>query len=149
MSIRRATGADLPTILVWAAEFYEAADLPRHTPYDATTMHAIMQALIDADETLYLIAEHDGQPAGMACAVLTRPWVMPTLQMAQELFWWVDRDVRRGGIGKELRLGIEAWAVESGAQLVSMMALESSTVIGPSYERAGYLPTERHWIKEV
>ena len=71
--------------------------------------------------------------------------------IANEHFWYVDPEHRRGSHGIKLFKKFIAWSEEVGAKRISMVHLASLNAekLGKLYERMDFVPLEIHYIKKV
>lgn len=71
--------------------------------------------------------------------------------IAQELGWYVKPEYRSGAISKTLLTSFEEWAKLVGATHVSMATLNNDYQdrLERIYDRLGYEPAERTYIKEL
>jgi GNAT superfamily N-acetyltransferase len=69
--------------------------------------------------------------------------------MAQEMWWWLTPSARGTNAGKRMFEQIEAWATEHNVNATFMVALADNRVekMTKLYERAGYEPMERTFVK--
>lgn len=136
--IREATLDDIPALLEMGAKFAEKARLTDHVGYDPDSMAATFAALIEAPEHAIFIGEA-GAIGGTSCA---HPF-NHSHRIAQELFWWSE-----GREGLRLLAAFEGWARET-CQSVAMIALEAVNPerVGRIYEKQGYAPLERGFVK--
>lgn len=136
--IRPAALDDIPALLAMGERFADKAKLTDHVGYDPDSMAATFAALIEAPEHIVLISE-TGAIGGTSCA---HPF-NHSHRIAQELFWWSE-----GREGLRLLTAFEEWARET-CQSVAMIALEAVEPerVGRIYEKQGYAPLERGFVK--
>ena len=103
-----------------------------------------LENLMESDEGFLIITD-----GGMAAGILF-PSFVDGKRTAQELWWWVDPEVRANGIGGSLLSAFEAWAIENDAQQVLLTASHALTPrkIGKLYKARGYVPQEHVYVKE-
>lgn len=139
--IREATEADIPTIVEWGAHFAEACNLPGG--YDPSSAEIFFRHLIENPDGILLIGD-GGAIGGMAHA---SPY-NHAHKTGQELFWWVEPDKRKEGLGiallKALQNAIEALGVHSWT--LSTVGLDDGS-LGQVYERFGYKLTDRNYSR--
>lgn len=70
-------------------------------------------------------------------------------RMATELAWWVDEDKRGSRDSLLLFKAYEDWALRVGAKIKQMAMLDDVTDLSKFYEKQGYRPAERSYIKDV
>lgn len=150
MRVRVATVEDVPECLVMGRAFFDESGFAGETAYDEESTRATMTHLISAQDGVLLVAESDGL-IGMAAALAFPHYFNAASRAAQELFWWVAPRARGGAAGVRLLRGLEAWAAEVGCSTMTMVCLPSLTRSPAEriYERCGYRPSERSFIKRV
>lgn len=130
--IYTATGADLPRLVGWMADFHAASGTP--TPFDPDYTAGFLNGLMEQG---VILTNGRGMIGGMiAPAFCSGEWLQ-----AHELFWWAES----GGLG--LLRAFEAWARGSGAQEVRMSSLASLPRAGAILCRKGYAATELSYSK--
>lgn len=143
MTVRQATPADLEECLRMGRAFTKAAGLEADDESMATT-------LLDLIEGGGLFVA--GSPVvGMAAVLVYQAYFKREHKVAQELFWWVDPQARKAGVGIELLVALEAWAKSQGARELMMIALDSMDAerVAGMYMNAGYLPRERSFVRAL
>lgn len=70
-------------------------------------------------------------------------------RVAAELAWWVDEDKRGSRDSFLLFKAYEDWALRVGAKIKQMAMLDDVTNLAAFYEKQGYRPAERSYIKDV
>lgn len=128
--------------------FFDASGYSDITVYDRDSMRVTFDGLIASPSAVVMIAEKQ-KPVGMAAALIY-PWYFNAHHTtAQELFWWLDPEHR--GIGTKLFDALMAGVKAKGAQSLSMIALDRlhPEKVGGIYERRGFRPSERSWIKKL
>mgnify|MGYP000894854066 CR=1 len=140
--LREATLADMPELVRMGRAFHAAAKLD--IEFDDSTFRDLCAQLIEADGALLLI--DDGAMLAALCFPI---YFNASALVAQELFWWVDPDKRGAGI--RLLQRAEQWAKEKGAVTLQMIALDelSGESVGRLYERRGYRPLERSYVRNL
>lgn len=143
--LRAATLEDVDACLVMCRRFYEESGLTE-LPYDETAMRATLGHLIASDDGALIV---DATPAGLSgmAAAIAYPAYFGQARMAQELFWWVDPKARGGLAGIRLLRKLEAWAKERGCASLTMICLPIDSPAESVYQRSGYRPAERSYIK--
>jgi GNAT superfamily N-acetyltransferase len=135
--IRRATLSDIPRLLEMGRKFSDKAGLERHVGYDPQSMADTFEALITNGHPLFV------SDAGAIGATLTKHPFNQEHVVAQELFWWSE-----GGDGHQLLDALEKHCEEYADSLI-MIALEAirPEAVGKIYERRGFVPLERSFVK--
>jgi len=143
--IREATEADIPELLRMGRAFFGATAFGA-VGFDEESAAATARMLIKLPNGILLITE-----GGMAGALVYPFYFNAAHMTAQELFWWVDPDARKGGTGIHLLVALEAAARAKGAQSLTMICL--AEIEGPAvaelYLRNGYAPSEQSFIKVI
>lgn len=134
--------ADYPQIERMGHAFHTAAKLP--VEYHEPSFRSVCERLMADERSLLLMV-----PGGMLAAMAFPYYFNSAVLTAQELFWWVDPEVRGHGIAGELLREAENWAREKGAKTMQMISLAEldGEAIGRMYERHGYVPLERSYLK--
>ena len=138
--IREAEFSDFPEIIRMGREFSESIGVPLD---DESTLDTA-ENLIKSDSSVLLIGE------GVMAGALAYPlYLNNNIIIAQELFWWVDKDKRGNGIGRELLTALEQWAKSVGAQQLIMIAMSNTSTefVEQVYLRNGYKPFEKTFVK--
>lgn len=147
VSVRRAEEADLGHILVMGKLFHHKADLAKIASFDAWSFIESMEMMMKAPDTLVILAEIDGEVAGMAAAVSYRHWFNREHRGCQELFWYAQKP----GCGPQMLAFMEAWAKQRALKEGSftMVAREGlrPEALGRLYRRRGYSPQERSYTR--
>lgn len=154
MKIRDANEADIPQLLDMAECFCKASGHADHAAFDPVSMERTLRGLIGGDDGILLVAEDaavEGGLAGMAGGLVYPLYFSAGRLTGQELFWWVEPDLRGAGAGPALLRGMEAAARAKGAGTFVMGALESlrPRAVGALYERSGYRPTEHLYLRRL
>jgi ribosomal protein S18 acetylase RimI-like enzyme len=142
--IRRATVADLPGLVELGRKFHEASGYADIAEFDALSFATTLQ---NAPDAVFLVVEKAGHLVGMAGALVYPFYFNLKHRTAQEVFWWVNPEHR--GIGSQLFDALVAEVKAMGAQSLSMIALENATWVGGFYEKRGFRPSERSFIKGI
>lgn len=119
-------------------KFAEKARLADHVGYDPASMEATFRFLIEHSDCCLFVSEN----GAIGGAREPHPFNVHSWK-ATELFWWSE-----GRDGLRLLAAFEEWAAEK-CQMVEMMALEAVDPerTGKLYERRGYAPVERGFVK--
>lgn len=137
--IRLATLADSEHAVKLLLNFHKACDLP----FEVTTAWAL--ALFKAcvnDKDKIAIIKDGGILLGMVGPSLVGPF-----KQCLEIAWWVEPE-KRGGSIKMLNM-YEDWAKANGAKLIEVKSMHKFPETGVIYERLGYEPLEKSWVKVV
>jgi GNAT superfamily N-acetyltransferase len=150
--IREATAADAKRIAELGAQFYGAAGLDRMMgEYDPQSVEHLICATEMADDAVTMVAEVGGQIAGFAAAVIANHPLKHSALFGQELFWWVEPEHRKSGVGNALMSALEYWAKSNGAQSFIMVTLHglSHDAVSEMYAKSGYTRLEYSFVKRV
>lgn len=114
LAIRRATAADLDRICGWWAELAQlhAAASPRFrlAPGALRSAHTYFEGELSGADSLVLVADLDGAPAGFANAqVRPRPPVLDPSIMGHVDNVYVVPAARRAGVASALLAAVRAW----------------------------------------
>lgn len=124
--------------------FYEASGYRDITEFDSGSLENTLRN----SGAILLVAEKDGL-VGMAGALVYPFYFNASHLTAQEIFWWVDPEHR--GIGSLLFDALLEEVKKSGAQSLSMIALESLNPerVGSFYQARGFKPSDRSFIRRI
>jgi GNAT superfamily N-acetyltransferase len=150
MDILRATETHLPAAMGMAASFFEASGLARLGAFDESAMSEMLKGCIADQFRALFVAIDAGKAVGMIGMALVPLFAAPTIVFAQELFWWVEPEARRSGVGRKLIAAGEAWARENDATLFSMVALANDPgAADQMYARSGFEKLETTWARRL
>jgi RimJ/RimL family protein N-acetyltransferase len=148
MTVRQATEMDIPQIVDMAGAFFfemRAVELS----FDEESAADTAMKLITSDDGSLIVAEMDGKLVGMAGAIAFSHYMSASNKVAQEMFWWVDKEHRGGIVAMRLLRAMEDWAKERGCSSLTMICLPIDSPAEEIYKRTGYRPLERSYIKEL
>lgn len=143
-TIRRASYADIPSIVDMGRKFYETTD---YAPaFCSESVESLARTILDSG--FILIADRGGIPCGMA-AMLVAPFPFNmSVKTACEVAWWVDYDARGEGVGRALFHAIEPAARELGVSQIEMIHLQGSPPQARDlYLSDGFVPTHTSYTK--
>lgn len=146
--IRPAIPEDIFRLRDMGQAFFIETGWNKHASFDVESYAHTIAALIE--NGVLLVAERDGNVVGMAAAGLAPAWWNKNVLTAQELFWYVEPDHRRG-LGGQLMDALESAVTDLGVVLFSMSAEEG--LRGPAlsrlYRQKGYFPMEALFWKRL
>jgi GNAT superfamily N-acetyltransferase len=142
--IRAATPADIPRLVHLGTRFMRESRYGRHLTVNPDAMAALARGLIEAEHGLVLVDEQAGEVVGMIGVIATHHPHSGDPVMS-ELFWYVLPRARGGGV--KLLLAAEAWARENGIR--KSLVVSPNDTVAALYERLGYEPLERQFIKTL
>lgn len=147
--VRRAELADLASCLDMTARFHAASPISGVAPFDRDGMAVTLREMMVNLRAGVWLAILDGQPVGIAGALMYPLYFNPAYEVVQELFWWLNPEARGSGAGENLFQSIQDWAKDMGANVIFMVALDDSRVgkMDKFYKRAGFHPMERTYMK--
>ena len=100
-----------------------------------------------SERDLFLIAEDQaGERVGFVYAVTESDFFTgePYLHVSE-----IAVALSGGGAGAALMAGAEAWAAERGYRFVTLNVVEENAPAQRFYERRGYTPGHRHYVKRT
>lgn len=148
--MRAATLDDVETIALLGASFFEEAGWSDVTAWDHDSICATLCNLISEESGIVLVCEANGRIVGMGGGLVHPAYFNRNHITGQELFMWVEPAFRRG-IGGDLLDALEDQAALRGARswAVASVAKLRPEAVGRLYERRGYRPSERTYIKAL
>ena len=134
--IRPATLADIPQLKEWGQRFADRAGLTDHVGYNPEHMENTFRVMIEAHLVLV------GDSGAIGAMQGPHPFNYEHI-CAQEVFWWSE-----GREGLRLFDALEAWARDHchSLRMITLEAVEPDRT-ARIYERKGYAPLERGYIK--
>ena len=134
-----------------ARRFHSLTSYAPVIPFDAASFKKSILNFIASDETIVFVAENDKRVYGMAAALVYPSWWNHAHMCGQELFWWIDEDMRGGRAAIVLFNELERWAKRKGARSFSMVHTPDLAVRGliKLYERRGYKQWDHFFTKEL
>lgn len=149
---REAALEDAPVVALLGRQFFDAARLPLMLgDYSADAVMSLVERTTQSEDLVTVVAEEGGQIVGFAAGVVYPSIFNPSVLVGQELFWWVEPEHRRGGVGARLMAALESWAKARGAKAFTMLSMHDldGEAVGALYQRAGYRPLERTYWKVI
>jgi GNAT superfamily N-acetyltransferase len=151
MNIRFATPNDAIPVADMVEKFYQMAMTDLLGDYDKLAAANLIAATSVASDACTIVAEDDGRIIGtMGVLSYSHPF-KPSVRIAQELFWWVEQDYRRSGVGKTMLDAGEDWAKELGCAGMLMITIHGidHERNGAFYERSNYRALEHSYLKRL
>ena len=135
--IRRAVLDDIPRLLEMGARFAAKSNIAKSVGYDPATMARTFEALIANDHPIFI-----SESGAIGATLIEHPFNASHV-VAQEMFWWSE-----GKDGLALMDALESYCQERAHSLI-MIALEAirPEAVGRLYERKGFAPLERSFVK--
>lgn len=140
--IRPAEPRDVAALVAMGGTFLRSTAYAALIADNPAQMHALASHLIDADNGVVLVADHDGELTGMI-GVLVTPHHLSGEPTAMEAFWWSTTP----GDGLRLLKASERWARAQGAVAMQMVAPDDR--VGALYARMGYALIERGYLRRL
>ncbi len=142
-NVRLATVDDLPNILRMGEDFFNASGYKDISSFNKEDTHELLIKLINNGTLLT-----DGNTSILGFIVF--PLFMNTkCLVAQELFWWVDKEARKTGTGIKLLKLAESIAAQQGATAMLMLSLKSldGDRVNKLYNKLGYSEREQTYMR--
>jgi len=149
MIVRRAQLQDYDAMLSMARDFVAAH--PHGMEIDEASFEGMFERALPGHPLAFWVALDGDVAAGMLGGIHYPMYFNPADTIAQELFWWVDSPYRGTDAGRKLLDAFETWAMMHGAKRSMTSAMENDRIaaVNRLYQRAGYMPTERIYYKEL
>ena len=142
--IRTATIADIPDCVELAVRFMNESAYGQHLAINKQAMAKLGLMLIRAPNGTMLVEERAGCIVGMIGVIATEHPHSGEPVMS-ELCWYVEPDAR--GTGVRLLLAAENWGRDLG--VTKSIVVSPNEAVSALYERLGYQPLERQFIKDL
>ena len=141
--MHNATLEDWDEFLRMGYEFYLQSGYQDMGEFNPDLLREVFENLVEA-KTLIM---SDGGMIGW----INFPVFMTGTIVAQELFWWVDEDKRKGGTGLKLLKKAEKQAKEQGAQHILMLCLDrlDGEKVAKLYKAMGYESREQTFMRAL
>ncbi len=148
--IRDATKEDIGALVLIGERFFDESRFADVMQFDPDSLRDTLEKLIEDPDGIVLVAAGPVNLIGVAGGLVHPSYFNRAHITGQELFWWVDPD-RRGVVGSSLFDALELEARTKGARSWAMIALSTLNPdgVGQFYERHGYRPSERTYIKAL
>ena len=141
--IRLAKEGDIENLLRMSELFFNASGYSDLTSFNKQDSKGIIEKLIES-ETIFT----DGRHAMIAFVVFPLFMNKKTL-MSQELFWWVDEELRGSRVGIQLLKKAEEASKTLGATVMNMLSIDSlnGESVNRIYEKLGYIKREQSYMR--
>ena len=141
--VRQAEKSDISELLRMSELFFNASGYVEITTFNKADSEKLLINLIELGT---LLIDDKG---GMIGFVIFPMFMNNSTVMAQELFWWVDEDIRGSKTGIQLLKAAEKIAKESGASVMNMLSLEdlNGEKVSKLYQRLGYKRKEQSYMR--
>lgn len=143
--IRLANNNDMPELLRMGKLFFDTSGYSDITSFNKKDTKILLKKLIR--EGLLLT---DGKSAMLGFLVFPI-FMNSSCLIAQELFWWVDKDSRGTGVGVEILKKAEELAKEYGASSMIMLSIKEldGDRVNKLYEKLGYKQREQSFVRRL
>lgn len=137
--------SDIPRCIDLGRQFYAEAEFEKTIgAFDESYNKEYLTSLIESPNAALFLHDH-----GMAAVLLSKSLIAPVL-IAQELFWYVEKDHRGGTAAARLFGSIQEWAKNHGAEAMYMICMHNmGDTAQRMYERCGYVPREHVFVKAL
>lgn len=151
VTVRKATLDDVDDYVAMLKEFHNNSPMSKSSVYDKEHMYEFIAAGLQSEHMLFVSALEDDKLIGVTGAILYPLYFNPSHVVVQELWWWLNPDVRGNGAGSKMFKFLEDWAKDKQALKLFMIALEDERALKMEkvYKRAGFTPVERTFVKEL
>lgn len=149
--IRHANEGDVLDLVDMGQNFFEESGLSDVAAWDALSFEVTVRTLLSgAVRGSLLVAEQETILVGMTGAVIFPLYCNLKLQLAQEIFWFVDPDYRKG-LGGSLLDELEADCRRKGADIFmsAQIAGQRDDAFARLYQRRGYRPSENLYMRKL
>lgn len=142
---RLATYNDMSELLRMGELFFNASGYSDITTFNKDDAERLLGQLIDSETILT-----DGKHSMLGYLVFPI-FMNVSCLVAQELFWWVDEDHRKGGAGVQLLKQVERQAKKQGATTMMMLSLKEldGDKVNKLYLRLGYSEREKTFMRAL
>lgn len=147
--IRAAKEEDFPRMLEMGRAFFIESGFNQEAEWDDESTLVMFRQVLSGGGLF--VSDYGGQLVGMVGA-LAFPFYFNAHHMtAQELFWWVSPEYRRGVSGMKLLRAVEQWAKDKGCKTMMMISLPklADSPAAAVYEKTGYRASEQTFIKVI
>jgi hypothetical protein len=141
--IRTAEINDLPNLLRMSESFFNVSGYAELTTFNVADSEELLIRLIELGTILT-----DGKNAMLGFVIFPLFMNKQTI-MSQELFWWVDKEIRGTTAGIKLLKMAEKISKESGATVMNMLSLEDldGEKVNKMYSKLGYKRKEQSYMR--
>lgn len=141
--MRLANLNDLPELVNMGMSFAEHSDYKDIA--DEETISQTIQIFLNSPQYERMILIEEGK-AMLGAAI--SPSLYSKDRVATEVFWWVNPEFRKEGIGNELLSAFEYWAKQiAKADMIAVSTLNDS--VEELYLKKGYKAVEKTYMKVI
>lgn len=148
MIIEKATLSDLNDLVTMGRDFFYEAEWDKLYEWNDSSAAIALTNLINNPDGIVYLAKKENQSIGMASALLYPIWYNTDIITAQEFFFYVMPEYRKG-TGHLLKTEIENEAQLRGARTMVFGSVEGMPSLNNYYARTGYIPSEHTFIKRL
>ncbi len=152
MTLRLAQASDYNEVIRMARNFHKASPYSGLS-FDEDKCKELFDSYLAGDKrSLVIILACTECPTGLPYGMIIghcSELPFSNERAAMELAWWVDEGSRGKRESLLLFKAYEDWTLRVGAKITSMAMLDDVTNLSAFYEKQGYRPAERHYIKET
>ncbi|QOJ19476.1 MAG: GNAT family N-acetyltransferase [Gammaproteobacteria bacterium] len=152
ITIRKAIPSDTSELCRMALAMHETSPIKDEIPLDVRSFISKVADLSTGGYGVVFVAEkEDGALCGMIAGEIMQLWFNPDYKVAQEVFWWVDKD-HRGLLWRSLLNFLVSWATEEGGNKLSMrssMFNDNMSKLERIYKKLGFISYDVFYIKEL
>jgi len=149
--VRKATHSDIDDLMRMCELFFSKTGYEDIVEFDKTSMLNTLDNLLTEENYILYIAKSGDETIGMIGTILYPFYFNNSHLTGQELFWWIDFEYRKSGVGALLLNAIEEESKKKGAKSFSMIALDSMNpeIVGGIYKDRGYKNSEHSYIRSL
>lgn len=137
--IRNAADTDVPSLITLLGILFSIES--DFSANESKQRIGLEMMLKDCTQRCIMVAEIEGQVVGMCTAqLLVSTAEGGVVALIEDLV--VKNEYRRSGIGKQLLLAIEKWAVEKGAKRLQLLADRNNTPALKFYQKMSWNNTQ-------
>jgi GNAT superfamily N-acetyltransferase len=151
MELKIGTWDDYEDIKRMCLEFMQAS--PYSEMYgDLDKIETVISTILNEpkEKSIIILGVDNDKVVGMLAGQKTQ-MIFNHDEVAYELIFWIDPDKRGGRLAFQFMEAFEFWAKKVGCSLVQMALLETDTAdkVSKLYQRKGYMPRERAFLKVI
>ena len=149
--VRLAIGSDEDEIVRLSNLFHDEYLAGHLGEFDEESLRKMFKFFQQDPLKTVIVAELSGDLIGCVVGYISPCFFNLSKKWAQETMWYVEKNERKTGIGAKLLLAFEEWAKAMKADYIDMIHIENedSKDLGLFYQKVGYTPAERHFVKGV
>lgn len=140
--IRPATEGDIGALVAMARRFWHQSQYFEWLNFSSDAVEALLTKMVTTEGCAVFVTEALNAAIGVTLAES----VVSGERIATELFWWADPSAR--GVGMRLLRAAETWCRENDVRQLTMVAPEKAPEVHRLYERVGYRPVERLFVRD-